>query len=230
MLLNPKFEYPEIERVTNDDGTRYYVCPETQQKLYSVTTIISATEDKTFLKEWEERIGTAEADRQRKYGTDLGTLVHTHLECHKLGVERPQGTTIIRSEARRMADAMIANCLDGLEEVWGMETALYYPGLFAGTTDVVGVYKGKPAIMDYKTAKRMRKREQIITYRDQLAAYSIAHNEKYGTEIQHGVIFMVDRELNTQVFEYDAYEMIAGEASFLDRVEKYLNTPQPVCA
>lgn len=229
MILNPKYEYPELERVTHPDGQRYYVCPETGGKLFSVTTIISATEDKSFLVEWENRIGKTEANRQRKYGTDLGTLVHTHLECHKLDVERPTGNTIIRSEARRMADAMIEGCLDGVEEVWGMETPLYYPGLYAGTTDVVGVYKGKPAIMDYKTAKKLRTRDQIKTYQDQIAAYCLAHNEMHGTDIAHGVIFMVDRALQTQIFEYDCEQIKEGEMSFLNRIDQFLK-PKSIAA
>lgn len=220
--MNPKYEYAALERVTRDDGTRYYVCPKTGEKLTSVTTILSATSDKSFLAEWKARVGEEEAARQSKYGTDLGTLVHTHLECHKLGMERPGGNTIIRAEARRMADAMIQDCLEGIEEVWGMETMLYYPGLYAGTTDVVGIYKGKPAIMDYKTAKKMRKREQITDYVDQIAAYCLAHNELYGTDIQHGVVFMVDRELKTEIFEYDAVDIQKGRDSFLDRLAKVL--------
>lgn len=220
MLIDRQFVYPEIERVTLESGTRYYVCPETEAKLASVTTILSATSDKDF-SEWEARVGKKKADMERKYGTDLGSLVHTHMECHILEETRPGGNNLIRVEATRMANALIEKCLPGLETVWGIETILYMPGLYAGTTDVVGMYKGKKAIMDFKTAKKLRKREDIKDYRDQLAAYMLAHNEKYGTEIDTGVIFMVSRSLECETFIYDADEMKQGCDSFLNRVQRY---------
>lgn len=220
MLIDRKFHYPEIERVTLENGNRYYVCPETNGKLASVTTILSATSDKDF-SAWEARVGKKKADQERKYGTDLGSLVHTHMECHMLNETRPGGNNLIRMEATRMANAMIEKCLPDVEIVWGIETILYMPGLYAGTTDVVGTYQGKKAIMDFKTAKKLRKREDINDYRDQLAAYMIAHNEKYGTDIDTGVIFMVSRTLETEIFVYDAEEMKEGCESFLNRVERF---------
>jgi genome maintenance exonuclease 1 len=222
MKLNQRFEYPELNRVTYEDGNRFYVCPETGANLPSVTTILSATADKAFLVEWVARVGEVEAARQRKAGTDLGSLVHTHVECHILGVERPGGNNLIRILSRDMADKLIADCLPGVEEVWGMEVALYYPGLFAGTCDLVGVYKGKPCIMDHKTAKKMRKREDIGDYFDQLCAYMIAHNEVHGTDIQHGAIFMVDRDKKTSVFEINATDVEKHRNSFLEKVSAYL--------
>lgn len=220
MLIDRKFHYPEIERVTLESGQRYYVCPETDQKLASVTTILSATSDKDF-SAWEARVGKKKADQERKYGTDLGSLVHTHMECHILNEARPGGNNLIRTEATRMADAMIEKCLPGVENVWGIETILYMPGLYAGTTDVVGTYKGQKAIMDFKTAKKLRKRADILDYRDQLAAYMIAHNEKYQTDIDTGVIFMVSRTLECETFIYDVEEMKEGCDSFLNRVQRF---------
>lgn len=220
MVIDKKFHYPEIERVTLESGKRYYVCPDTGLQLSSVTTILSATSDKDF-SAWEARVGKKKADQERKYGTDLGSLVHTHMECHLLNEARPTGNNMIRMEATRMADAMITGCLPGVEEIWGIETILYMPGLFAGTTDIVGIYKGKQAIMDFKTAKKIRKREDLIDYRDQLSAYAISHNDKYGTDINTGVVLMVSRELKCETFVYDVDEMKEGSESFLKRVETY---------
>lgn len=219
-MINERFSYPAVERVTLASGNRYYVCPQSQKKLPSVTTILSKTSDKDF-SAWEARVGITEANRQRKYGTDLGSLVHTHMECHMLNEERPGGNNLIRVEAKRMADTMIEKCMGGMDEVWGIETPLYMPELYAGTTDVVGIYNGKESIMDFKTAKKMRKREDVLDYRDQLAAYQMAHNEKYGTNIVQGVIFMVARDLEYQCYIYDQNEMVAGCNSFLSRVQSY---------
>lgn len=220
IIENEKFVYPELEKVTLESGSRYYVCPETGKKLSSVTTILSATSDKDF-SAWEARVGKKKADQERKYGTDLGSLVHTHMECHLLNEDRPTGNNLIRMEAKRMSDAMILGCLPGVEHIWGIETMLYMPGLYAGTTDIVGMYRSHEAIMDFKTAKKLRKREDLIDYRDQLAAYMLAHNEKYGTNIDTGVVFMVSRDLKCETFIYEADEMKVGCDSFLSRVEKY---------
>jgi hypothetical protein len=224
MVIKELYEYPAVERVTLESGSRYYICPDSEKKLPSVTTILSATSDKDF-SAWEARVGIKKANQERKYGTDLGSLVHDHLEKHLLNEERPGGNNLIRMEAKRMSDALIEGCLgEGLEEIWGLETPLYMPELYAGTTDVVGVYKGRQSIMDFKTAKKLRKRADIIDYRDQLSAYSACHNLKYGTQINQGVIFMVSRDLQVETFVYSSNEMEDGFTSFLNRVEKYYAT------
>jgi genome maintenance exonuclease 1 len=112
--------------------------------------------------------------------------------------------------AKNMADQIIERGLSRVTEVWGMEASLYYPGLYAGTTDLVGEYDGVPSIMDHKTAKKIKKREWIEDYFVQTCAYALAHNEVYGTNIRQGVIFMVDREQGYETFvisgsEFDHY-------------------------
>ncbi len=220
MLINKKFDYPPIERVTLEGGKRYYICPESGMKLVSVTTILDYTSDKDF-SEWEKRVGKVKADQERKYGKDLGQLVHDHMEKYILNEERPSGNNLIRAAAKRMSDVIIEQAMPGVDEVWGIETPLFYPQLFAGTTDVVGIYKGRQSIMDFKNAKKLRKREEIVDYRDQLSAYSISHNERYGTEIEQGVIFMVSRDLNFECFIYDREDMKRGADSFLSRVSRF---------
>ncbi len=220
MHLNLKFEYPALHRVTFDTGERYYVCPDSAKELPSVTTIISKTSDKDF-SEWEARVGAKKAAEERKYGTDLGTLVHDHMEKHILNEARPGGNNLIRVEAKRMSDAMIEKGLGPIGEIWGLETPLYYPELFAGTTDIVGIYNGIESIMDFKTAKKMRKRSEIGDYAAQLGAYAICHDARYGTDIKQGVVLMVDRTLNFEAFVYDRAELAAGREDFLRRVEIY---------
>jgi genome maintenance exonuclease 1 len=223
MNIVPRFEYPELTRETAENGVRHYNCPDTGSKLPSVTTILDATSNKQAIKEWRERVGEKEADRQSSYGKNLGSLVHKNVEDHIEGLPRPTGNAPLRVLARRMSQRIIDECLPHVDEVWGIEKALYLPGLYAGTADLLGVYRGRPAVMDHKNAKKMRKREDIVDYRDQLCAYIIAHNEKYGTEIETGVVFMVDRELAVQTFVWDAHEVAQGKESFLNRVEAYLS-------
>lgn len=218
---NKLYDYPELERVTSDDGDRYYVCPE-GNKLSSVTTILSATADKTGLMEWRAWVGDKEADRIRDEATGLGTLMHTHLENWMTGDERPGGNNLVRQMARNMADTIINRGLVNVSEVWAMEEILYYPGLYAGTADLIGVHKGQPCIMDYKTTRKMKTREQIVDYSHQLSAYAMAHNEIYGTEINKGVIFMVGRNLEYEEFVFEGDEFQQAQVEFAKRVELFL--------
>lgn len=220
-VITSPFNYPVLERETKDDGVRHYMDPITGKPLASVTTIISGTADKTGLKLWEEAVGAKAAQKARDDGTNLGNLVHEHLECYVEERARPRGSNLIRQMAHRMADVVIKRGLPYVDEVWGVETPLYYPDLYAGTTDLVGVYKGTEAIMDYKNAKKMRTYEQIADYRDQMCAYALAHNEMFGTNIRCGVVFMVARDLEFQTYVVEGEEFDKHCISFLHRLEKY---------
>lgn len=215
---NPKYKYEKLTRI--DGPSRLYATPD-GSRVPSVTTILSSTADKTFLIEWKKRVGEAEAQRISTESAGLGTLVHKHIENFIEGVERPPGSTPIHQMARAMSDQVIEKGLTGVDEVWGMEASLYYPGLYAGTTDLCGVYKGKPSIMDHKTAKKMKKPEWMQDYFIQTTAYALAHNEVHGTDIQQGVLFMVDRENQYQTFIIEGAEFKHYSDLWLQRVEQY---------
>jgi genome maintenance exonuclease 1 len=204
-----------MQRVTDSvSGKRYYATP--TGNLTSVTTILSATGDKTFLEMWKKRVGEVEAERIRTEATRLGSLMHTHLENFIMSIERPTGSNVIRKMARDMSDVIIECGLKHLNEVWGMEEGLYFPSLYAGTADLIGVYRGKPAIIDYKSAKKIKKEEDIEDYFLQGSAYSLAHNELFGTDISTVVILMVDRDLKFKEF------MVTGR-TFNKYMDKWLH-------
>jgi len=218
ITFNHKFKYEKLTRI--DGPSRLYATPD-GSRVPSVTTILSSTADKTFLNEWKKRVGEAEAQRISTESAGLGTLVHKHIENFIEGIERPPGSTPIHILARSMSDKVIENGLSGVDEVWGMEASLYYPGLYAGTTDLCGVYKGRPSIMDHKTAKKMKKPEWMQDYFIQTTAYALAHNEVHGTDIQQGVLFMVDRENQYQTFIIEGAEFKHYSDLWLQRVEQY---------
>jgi genome maintenance exonuclease 1 len=224
MNINRQFDYPTLERVTNADGTRFYTDPTSGQPLPSVTTVLSGTADKSGIKAWEAWIGAEKAAQVKKEATDLGSLMHLNIENFVEGVERPRGNNLMRVLARRMADKIIENGLCHVDEIWGQEVGMYLPGLYAGTTDLVGIHKGAPAIMDHKSAKKLRTRDMIEDYMCQMAAYAVAHNEVYGTDIRKGVIFMVDRQLNYQEFILEGAEFDSYVTIFFNRVQTYLET------
>lgn len=220
--LNKQFNYPPLERVTATDGKRYYVCPEGNH-LSSVTTILSATADMTGLLEWRAWVGDKKADQIRDEATGLGSLMHTHLENWMMGVDRPGGSNVVRQMARNMADTIINRGLKSVEEVWAMEEILYFPGLYAGTADLIGIHKGQPCIFDYKTTNKMKTRDKIVDYSHQLAAYALAHDEIYNTNINKGVIFMVSRDLQYEEFVFEGDEFDRAKDDWLGRVTTFLN-------
>ena len=212
-----RFDYRKIERVDGPSG-RHYVCPDTGNPLPSVTTVLDKTADKTFLIEWKLRVGEVKAEAIKKEALGRGSLMHTHLENHMLQIDRPGGTNPIRKQASDMADVIIRRGFPSITEVWGMEVALHFPQLYAGTTDLVGTYRGRPAIMDYKTAKKIRTREQIEDYFCQGAAYSLAHNLHFGTDISTVVLFMVTPVMDFAEFVIEGSEFLR----YADRWEERL--------
>ena len=220
MKWNKKFEYPASIR-SSIEGKRHYEI--TGQKLPSVTTILSATqspEKKAKLEEWKNRVGTQQADRIRDVSAMRGTAMHTYLEGYILG-QNHLDLTSIGQEAGKMANVVIQSGLKDLEEVWGSEVTLYYPGLYAGATDVVGIYDGKESIIDFKQTNRPKQREWIGDYFVQLAAYAMAHNHVYGTKIQNGVILMCSKDCFFQKFEVSDKEFKGYMHEFLRRVDEY---------
>jgi genome maintenance exonuclease 1 len=219
MLLNPIYEYKKLNR-DETSGKRLYACPD-GTKVPSVTTVLDSTKDKTFLIEWRKRVGDAEATRISTESAGLGTLMHTHLEYHVLGKERPQGNNQVQLMARAMADTMINQAFCDIDEVWGIEAPLYYPGLYAGTSDMIGVHKGTPAIIDHKTTKKTKKKEWIEDYFLQCCAYALAHNEVHGTDIKKCVINIIDRDAKLQPFIIEGNEFDHYSDLWAQRLDQY---------
>ena len=227
MNINKLYEYPSLERSTSEDGTRFYLDPNTNKPLPSVTTILSHTADKSFLIEWQNRVGLKKAEEIRNEAAGLGTLLHTHMECHIQGIQRPGGNNLVRQLASRMADTIIKEGLPKVDEVWGYEVPLYFPELYAGTTDLVGVHNGKPAIMDYKNTKKMKTTDMITDYYCQCVAYALAHNLHYDTNIQQVAIFMVARNLDYKTFVIEGDEFDHYATLWQNRIIQYENNGGP---
>lgn len=219
LKLKSPYEYSELKR-TSVNGKRLYKNP-FGNPVPSVTTILDATkpkEKREALANWKKRVGVEEAARITREAADNGTRMHAILE-HWVKNEDYTGETTILSE--KMAEVVKQNVEPHLDEVWGSEVNLCYPGLYAGTTDLVGVYKGKPTIMDFKQTNKPKKREWIDDYFMQGAAYGMAHNELYGTKIENIAIFMCSRECEWQLFEVEPEEFKHWETKWAERVAEF---------
>ena len=220
MIWNKKFTYPPSTRSLLD-GKRHYDI--TGQKLPSVTTILSATqseEKRKSLANWQARMGKQTADRIRDISAMRGTAMHTYLEGY-INNTPHLDLTAVGKEAGRMANIVIESGLGDLGEVWGSEVTLYYPGLYAGQTDVVGIYGGREAIIDFKQTNKPKQREWIDDYFVQLAAYAMAHNQVYDTKIQSGIILMCSKDGFFQKFEVSDKEFQGYMHTFLKKIDQY---------
>jgi hypothetical protein len=216
-----RFQYKACQQV-NDPVTRkrVYLTPD-GESLPSVTTILSATKDMTHLNEWKNRIGHAKAQQITTEAAGVGTAMHGNLERFIAGMQRQPGNNPVHIQANKMADVIIEQGLSKVNEVWAMEQSLYYPGLYSGTTDLVGVYDGEPAVCDYKQTNKPKKAEWVEDYYLQLVAYILAHNEVYGTDIKRGIVFMCSRAFEYQQFEVTAADFNKYEDMWLSKVEEY---------
>lgn len=228
-MLIQKFNYGAVNR-TNVDGKRHY-CLEDGSKVPSVTTILDATkpeEKKKILADWKRRVGAAQAQQISTEASGRGTRMHKWLETYvKEGSMGIPGTNPFSRQSHSMANVIVFEGLaNNVSEFWGVEVPVYYSGLYAGTTDCVGVWKGSPAIMDFKQTNKLKKKEWIDDYFLQLSAYALAHNNTYQTDIKTGVILMCTAsEPHTYqefVIESDEFEYYTD--LWLRRLEQYYIT------
>ena len=219
--INKKFYYPTSTRKIID-GKRHYLVGE--EKLPSVTSILAACqseEKKQKLAEWKERVGEKEAERIKDNAASRGTLMHTILEGHILNKPvidlTPEGQL-----DTKMAKQIVDQGLTGkLEELWAAECVLFYPDMYAGASDGVGIYEGKEAIIDFKQTNKPKRKEWIEDYFLQLAGYAIAHNQIYQTNIQFGIILMCSKDLYYQEFRVEGEEFRHYANEWWKKVDQY---------
>ena len=219
-LINPKYTYEKLKRV-EVDGKRRYAAPG-GAPVASVTTILSNTKDMSHLIAWKKRVGEQKAQEIVTEASGVGTRMHKYLEEYIDTAEWPQpGSNPYAQQAHMMATTIKVHAMDDVDEIWGSEVPLYVPNIYAGTTDLVGVYKGNPCIMDFKQTNKPKKLEWVEDYFLQLTAYAIAHNEVHGTDIREGHIFMCSRAGEYQQFDLWPDEFAEWEQEWWRRVYQY---------
>ena len=219
---NKLYTYPKSTRELIK-GSRHYDI-DGNEKLPSVTTILSATqpaEKRESLANWRKREGAEKAQRIMDQAAARGTAMHKILEGYVEG-KNVVDMTPVGEQATPMAKKIIEDGLNNrLDEIWGSEVTVHYPGLYAGATDLVGIYEKKPSIMDFKQSNKPKRVEWISDYFMQLGAYAMAHNFVYGTKIEQGVILMCTPDNYFQKFVVNGQQFVAFQHQFLARVDEY---------
>jgi hypothetical protein len=201
-----------------DHGSRNYDVA--GYRLPSVTTILGRTKDDQFLKDWITRKGKTEAERIKKQSATRGTAMHKYLENYVLG-KGYEDLTDLGQETKRMAEKVIEVGLAPVSGYYGSEVTLYYPGLYAGSTDLVGVHNDKETIIDFKQANRPKREEWIGDYKLQCAAYAMAHDQVHGSNIEQCVIMVCTPDLYYQEFKIDGLNLRKAKHDFLRRLDQY---------
>ena len=212
-----KYVYVKGTRLT-EHGTRNYDVA--GYRLPSVTTILGRTKDETYLRQWIASKGKEEAERIKTQSATRGTSMHKYLENYVLG-RGYEDLTKLGQETKRMAQKVIEVGLAPVSVYYGSEVTLYYPGLYAGSTDLVGVHNDKETIIDFKQANRPKREEWIGDYKLQAAAYAMAHDHVHGSNIEQCVIMVCTPDLYYQEFKIDGVNLRRAKHDFLRRLDQY---------
>ena len=212
-----KYKYVTGKQITGDESRIYDIAG---YRLPSVTTILDKTKDKSFLTRWKAKVGEQEAERIKNHSSRRGTAMHKFIESFVEGVGYDDLTTI-GQEAKPMAEKIIEVGLTPVEEYYGSEVMLHYPGLYAGSTDFVCLHNGLETIVDFKQSNRPKKEEWIEDYYLQISAYAMAHDHVYGSKIRQGVIMMCTPDLYYQEFKIQDADLRAWKHKFLKRLDMY---------
>lgn len=212
------YQYEPLVRQDLPEGRRYL---HGEHKLPSVTTILSATKDKAALDAWAARVGEAEAEKIKTDAATVGTHMHNVIERMIAYRDLPRPTSWQQIKGYEMGYRLIDAYFRNVTEIWGSEVMLHYPGRYAGTCDLVGIYRGQPAIVDFKQSNKPKRKEWISDYFCQLAAYAAAHDVVHGTSIEHGVVLIAVRDGTTQEFSTAGREFQGWKDEWMRRVEKF---------
>jgi len=222
MKKNNKYNYVRGTRST-DHGSRTYQV--SGFNLPSVTTILNRTKDQSFLTKWKNKVGHEEAERIKNHSSKRGTSMHKFLEKH-IEDSGYEDLTEIGIQAKPMAQKIIDVGLSYVSQYYGSEVTLYYPGLYAGTTDLVCRHNDIDTIIDFKQSNRAKAEEWIEDYYLQIAAYAMAHDYVHRSNIQQGIIMVCTPDLYYQEFKFSGLILRDWKHKFLKRLDQYYNLIQ----
>ena len=217
MKKSDRYNYVRVPR-SDDEGNRTYDVGGT--KLPSVTTILSRTKDQGFIRRWKAKVGEAQAEAIKNLSSQRGTSMHKYIEAFILQ-KGYEDMTSLGQQAKSMANKLIENSLLPIDEYYGSEVTLYYPGLYAGSTDLVCIHNDMDTIVDFKQANSPKRKEWIDDYYMQIAAYAMAHDYIHGSSIEQGIIMVCTPDLYLQEFRFQGVELRQWKHKFLKRLNEY---------
>lgn len=186
-------EVPALKQI-NEQGTRYYVTPE-GNKYPSITTVLSEYNKKAII-EWRQRVGEEQANAISRQASSRGTRIHKLCEDY-LNNKIPNFKTPLDEELF----LSIVPELKKIDNIHAQEIRMYSDHLrIAGTVDCVAEHEGKLSVIDFKTSKRLKHKEDIENYFMQASAYAIMFEERFSIPVSKTVILIAVDGENPQIF------------------------------
>ena len=188
--------YEDLVAETTDTG-RTYKCPD-GSSFNSVTTVLKVLSEDA-IQAWRRRVGEDVANKIGVRAANRGTAVHSIIERY-LDNDVEYDKDVMPDVLSTFKD--VQPILDEhISEILGLEAPLYSKHLkLAGRVDCVGVFDNKLSIIDFKTSRKIKKKEWIHNYFAQASAYAIMFEERTGIPVpQLVIIIAVDNE-EPQVF------------------------------
>jgi len=184
---------PKLQQL-NENGTRYYVTPE-GNKYPSITTVLAAY-NIGYIMEWRKRVGEEQANKISRQASGRGTRIHTLCEKY-IDNEKPEFKSPLDQELFNR----FKPTLNRINNVYAQELRMYSDHLrIAGTVDCVAEFDGVLSVIDFKTAKRAKKKEDIENYFMQCSAYAIMFEEQFGIPVAQTVVAIAVDDDEPQVF------------------------------
>lgn len=186
-------EVPKLQQL-NENGTRYYVTPE-GNKYPSITTVLTAY-NIGYIMEWRKRVGEEQANKISRQASGRGTRIHTLCEKY-IDNEKPEFKSPLDQELFNR----FKPTLHRIDNVYAQELRMYSDHLrIAGTVDCVAEFDGVLSVIDFKTAKRAKNKEDIENYFMQCSAYAIMFEEQFGIPVAQTVVAIAVDDDDPQVF------------------------------
>ncbi|MBK46893.1 MAG: hypothetical protein CMD82_03455 [Gammaproteobacteria bacterium] len=204
--ITNRFDY-QIYTTNKVNNLRYY-CLSENINVPSVTSILRST-------------GSRPNSKQTKkvtYPMEIGDMMHQYLQQYLKGESNMTINSSQASLAESLGKIVIENLINGLDEIWGSEVSVHYKDEYAGTIDLIGLLDNKVCIIDYKSSYRTKTISELEDYFLQCAAYVIAHDWQYDTNIDSIMIFQVTRSGEYEMNLIDGDELIIYKEKWLKRL------------
>ena len=187
--------YDDLVADTRETG-RVYVAPD-GSRYPSVTTVLSILSEDA-IRAWRLRVGEEEANKVGHRASNRGTAVHSIIEKYLKNEDTSDNLPHIKQSLANLRPILDKS----IGKIFGLETALYSRHLgMAGRCDCIAEWNGVPSIVDFKTSKRIKKKENIASYFAQASAYAIMFEERTGLAIPNTVIVMDVDDNHPLIFE-----------------------------
>ena len=186
-------DIPKLERVTAPDGSRVYQTP--SGRSYPSVTTVTGLLGKEAIMAWRKRVGEEEANRVSSKAAKRGTRVHTL--CEDFLSNKEVMVDMFDHDMWEKFKPLLLR----IDNIHALETPLYSDHLeVAGTVDCIAEFDGKVSVIDFKTSKRLKSRDDIHGYFMQCSAYAVAFEELTGIPVSRLVILMAVDDEDPLVF------------------------------